>query len=169
MTSSVRTTVVIGIGVDERSDDGCGRLVAEALSDALPPAVAIHSTLGEAAELIDLWSGASCAVVIDAVRTGSAPGTLLRFDASDEPLPAAIRRSSTHDMGLHEAIELSRALGTLPARLIVIGIEGTVFAHGTVRSEPVRRAVSEAVRLVKEEIGSATTHERSPVSLRETP
>ena len=54
-----------------------------------------------------------------------------RFDATDEPLPATLlRRPRRTRSGVGEAIELARALGRLPQRIVVYGIEAESFAAG---------------------------------------
>ena len=58
---------------------------------------------------LDAWT------FVDAVDSGGWPGTVSRFDASDEPLPARAFRSSTHAFGVGEAIELARAVLLAPA------------------------------------------------------
>ncbi len=60
-------------------------------------------------------------------------------------------RSSTHSFGVAEAVELARALGRLPARIVVFGIEGRDFAQGEGLSPDVDAAVDEVVRRVTEE------------------
>jgi len=115
--------VVVGIGNAARGDDAAGLIAARRLRGLE------HE--GDPVALLDAWQGAEVAVVIDAVRSGAAPGTVHRFDASRTPLPAALRSStSTHAVGLAEAIELGRALARLPPRLIVYGIEGERFDAG---------------------------------------
>jgi hydrogenase maturation protease len=52
-------------------------------------------------------------------------------------------RTSTHALGVPEAIELARALGRLPARLEVYAIEGARFTAGAELSPAVERAVRE--------------------------
>jgi hydrogenase maturation protease len=94
-----------------------------------------------------MWREADVAVVIDAVSSGAEPGTVHRFDATSAPLPARLRGStSSHALGLAEAIELGRTLGRLPGRLIVYGIEGERFEAGTELTPAVAAAV-EAVAL----------------------
>ncbi len=92
-------------------------------------------------------------VVIDAARTGAPAGSVLRFDAAEKPLPAGFFRSSTHAFGVAEAVELARALGRLPGRVVVYGIEGRSFEAGGRLSKEVRRAVEEvAARVASEEM-----------------
>lgn len=148
--------VVIGVGVPDRGDDASGRVVAEVLSERTPPGVRVRSLRGETGELMEAWAGAGGVVLIDAMRTGSEAGRVLRLDASDRALPADMASTSTHGMGLSEAIELSRALGTLPARVVVFGIEGASFALGESISGPVRVGIDECVRCVLGELARLT-------------
>jgi hydrogenase maturation protease len=132
---------VIGLGNAVRGDDAAGLIAARRLGGLE------HE--GDPLALLDLWEGAELVVVIDAVSSGADPGTLHRFDAVAGPLPARLRSStSTHAVGLGEAIELARALGRLPARLVVYGIEGERFATGTALTPAVTAAVEAVVREV---------------------
>ena len=133
--------VVVTIGNGYRRDDGAGLAVAERLRGRLPGGVELVECEQEPSRLIDECDGAAAALVVDAVESGAAPGTLHRFDASAHPVPARLFRSSTHAFGVGEAIELARALGRLPARVIVYGIEGATFAAGEGLTEPVAAAV----------------------------
>ena len=68
-----------------------------------------------------------------------------RLEATDEPLPATLSAASTHTLGVGEAIELARALGRLPARIVLYGIEAESIAAGGDLTPAVARAVDEAV------------------------
>ena len=48
-------------------------------------------------------------------------------------------------MGVAEAVELARTLGSLPTRAVVIGIEAEAVAMGAGLSAPVRAAVDRLV------------------------
>jgi hydrogenase maturation protease len=57
-------------------------------------------------------------VVVDAASSDTAaPGTVHRFDALRQPLPASVLASSTQTIGVPAAVELGRALGRLPRSL----------------------------------------------------
>ncbi|HET9609387.1 MAG TPA: hydrogenase maturation protease [Acidimicrobiales bacterium] len=142
--------VVVGVGNSWRGDDGAGPAVAAALRGRLGPGVpgapvAVVDLDGEAARLVDAWDGADLAVVVDAVRTGAPPGTLHRLDACDVHASAT---ASSHALGVQHAVALARALGRLPRRLVLVGVEGADFGHGTQLSDPVAAAVEPASRLV---------------------
>jgi hydrogenase maturation protease len=131
--------LVIGIGNAARGDDAAGLIAARRLGG--------FEHEGDPVALLDMWREADVAVVIDAVSSGAEPGTVHRFDATSAPLPARLRGStSSHALGLAEAIELGRTLGRLPGRLVVYGIEGERFEAGTELTPAVAAAV-EAVAL----------------------
>lgn len=140
--------VVVAVGNAFRRDDGAGLAVAERLRDRLPPAARLVECEQEPSRLVDAWEGADVALVVDAVASGAAPGTLHRFDASERPLPERLFRSSTHSFGIGEAIELARALGRLPDSVVVYGIEGAAFEAGEGLTPPVADAVERAAAAV---------------------
>lgn len=140
----MRSVLVIGIGSEFRGDDAVGLVVARALRGRVPPGVVVHESPGDGTALVDLWAGAARVVVIDAMRSGVAPGTVASFDGLYEggwpeglPGPA----TSSHAFGVLEAIELGRRLGLLPASLVVYGIEGASFELGAPISAPVASVV----------------------------
>ncbi|HUJ56427.1 MAG TPA: hydrogenase maturation protease [Gaiellaceae bacterium] len=141
-------TVVIGVGNPLRGDDAAGVAVAERLRDRVPPGVEVVACAEEPSRLMEAWGDAETVVLVDTVASGAPPGTLHRFEAGDAPVPARAFRSSTHAIGLAETIELARALGRLPKRVLVYGIEGGGFATGEGLSPPVEDAVVAAAGIV---------------------
>jgi len=141
---SGRRVLVIGLGNRLRRDDAAGLELARALRDRAGEAgIAVREHEGETLGLLEEWEGAEAVVLVDAVSSGAAPGTLRRMDGSVEPIPTHFRSSSsTHAVGLSDAIELARALGRLPARVVVFGIEGRYFDAGCGLSEDVRAAIA---------------------------
>ncbi len=103
---------------------------------------------GEGTALVALWEGARTVILIDAVQSGAAPGSIHRLDARSQPFPAGFRGCSTHAFGVAEAIELARALDRLPPRLVVYGIEGRSFAAGAAPSGAVEAAAWAVVERV---------------------
>lgn len=143
--------LVVGVGADERGDDAAGRIVARILRGRSLPGVDIREASGEATSLIWLWKGRRSVWLVDAVVSGSPPGTIHRHDATAAPLPAPLRSSSSHAFGVAEAVELARSLGELPASLVVYGVEGREFAWGSAPTEEALKACEEvAVRIASE-------------------
>ncbi len=133
--------LIIGCGNRQRSDDGAGILVAERLREL---GIEAYMRTGEALELIEAWKGADDVIVVDTVVTGAPSGTVQVWDGRHQLAPIRIN-TSTHGLGVAEAIELAYVLGHLPIRLRVYGIEGRRFELGAEISPQVQRAVAEVV------------------------
>jgi hydrogenase maturation protease len=144
--------LVIGVGNPLRHDDGVGPAVGRAVGLASPAARVIEME-GEGAALLEAWTGADLVVIVDAVRSGAAPGTVYRFEPPQDPLPATLSSTSTHAFGLPVAVELGRTLGQLPQRLIVYGIEGVDFTAGEGLSPGVEAAVGTVAARVQADLG----------------
>lgn len=151
MTDCAPRVVVAGIGSEYRRDDGAGPLVAAHAVDAAGVGRAI-GPLADPLDLLGAWDDADLAIVIDAVRSGSAPGTLRVVDLSGgtDPPPAPAGTTSTHGIGLAGVLRLARAVGHAPIRVVVVGIEGEDFGRGIGLSPAVDAAVPAAVRRVVE-------------------
>ncbi len=141
--------IVIGVGNSMRRDDGLGHEVLRRLEERPPPDADLVVLDGEATRLVAAWTGRRRAVVVDAVRVGSAPGTVHVVDGLAEGLPGWSAGASSHRAGLAEAVELGRALGRLPDALVVIGAEPAELARGPGLSGPVDAAVSEIIQRVE--------------------
>ena len=61
------TAVVIAIGNEFRRDDGAGPAVLRQLRDLVPSGVDLVLSDGEPARLVEAWTGAALAIVVDAV------------------------------------------------------------------------------------------------------
>ena len=151
-----RLLSLIGIGNRLRGDDAAGLEVVRRLRLAHPPGVRLIEEEGEPTSLIEAWSSADEALVIDGISSGAEPGKVHRFDVTDASLPAQVFNSSTHSMGLPEAVELARELGRLPGRLIVYGIEGQSFETGEGLSATVQRTVEKLVMDLYHELTGAS-------------
>ena len=150
--------LVIGIGNAYRSDDAAGLMAVRRVKQRAPEFCSAVEHSGEGAALMELWKDADAVIVIDAVQSGAAPGTVSRFDASLRPLPASTFRSSTHAFSLLQAIELSRALQQLPCPMIVYGIEAQNFAAGTSLSPAVELGMQTVVEKVLQELSHNTLY-----------
>jgi hydrogenase maturation protease len=139
---------VIGVGNAWAGDDAAGLLVARMVRERAPDGVDVIEHEREPTALLDVWAGARLAVVVDATFGGGETGAIRVLDASHEKLPAGFTGTSTHAFGLAEAIEVGRALGRLPERLVVVGIEGESFAAGAAPGAAVSAALEQAAQEV---------------------
>jgi hydrogenase maturation protease len=145
--------VVIGVGNELRGDDAAGLIVARRLHERAALQAVVLVWEADPAGLLEAWNGAELAIVVDSAFSGAEPGTVKRFDASAVPLPARPPvGSTTHALGVAEAIELARALDRLPPRLVVYCIEGSSFAPGAALDPSVERAIDETVERIVDEL-----------------
>jgi hydrogenase maturation protease len=150
-------TVVIGVGNEFRRDDGAGLAVIGRLRGHLPPEIGLVVTDGDPVRLIEAWSQASLAVVVDAVRADPPhPGRLHRFTLGRADTgragPAAGPAASTHGFGLDDAVGLALALDRLPEQLVVLAIEAADLTLGTGLTPAVSAAVAAAASVIREDI-----------------
>jgi hydrogenase maturation protease len=138
------------LGSRYRGDDAVGPEAAERLRAA---GARVLDCADDPTRLLDAWEGLDTLVVVDAVSTGARAGTLHRVEARDEPLPRELRLASTHAVGVADALELGRALGRAPARVVVLGLEGERFGMGDEMTPAVAAALDGLVAAVLEELG----------------
>ena len=140
--------VVLGLGNLYLRDDGVGIVVAHELQ---------HRDLGEgilvrAHQTFDLWllsefSGASRLIIVDAVRSGSVPGTVTEYEVAPRPGPLS-SLPGLHSLELHDLIDFTSRTGLLGCPVTIIGVEPRDCQVGEGLSPEVGRAVPEVVALV---------------------
>ena len=137
-------TLLIGLGNLQRGDDGVGIAVVRRVVEIAAEDVEVVES-DDPASLIDTWSAVERVVVVDAMKSDRPAGTVLALDVTETPLPSdGWATGGTHALGLAAAVELSRALGRLPQRLVVIGVEVDGLITGTELTPAVRAAVKPA-------------------------
>jgi hydrogenase maturation protease len=102
-------------------------------------------------EILELMAGAGAVILIDAARSGQAPGTIHRLDASSGPISSLVFPHSSHALNAVDALELARALGTLPPIVIVFGIEVAETEAGRLLSPQVTRALDGVIEEILRE------------------
>ena len=144
------SSAAVCLGSRYRGDDAVGPLVAERLRLA---GIDLLDCGDEPTRLLDAWDGLDTVVIVDALVTGAPAGTIHRVDPGDEPLPRDLGLASTHAVGVAEAVELGRAVGRAPRRVVVLGVEGVAFGMGEEMTPAVARAIGGVVSAALEELG----------------
>ncbi len=148
--------LVAGLGNEYRSDDGAGPAVAAYVSERMSKVVS--KVISEPLDLIGAWDDADLAVVVDATRSGSPPGTVQLVDlGTGEDAGSSAGPVSSHGMDLPRVLRLARTMGHPPRRVVVVGIEGENFADGLGLSPAVEFAVTEAGDLVLQVIDEVSS------------
>jgi len=144
--------LVAGIGNIFLQDDGFGVEVAKRLADSeLPEGVKVTDFgirgVHLAYEMLD--GGYDMTILIDAAPRGEAPGTVYLIEPDLDNIDAQQSASmDAHSMDPQVVFATLKSLGGSPRRVLIVGCEPLVIDDGIGLSEPVGRAVEEAVRLV---------------------
>jgi len=161
-----QSILIAGIGNIFLQDDGFGVEVAKRLADSeLPEGVKVADFgirgVHLAYEMLD--GGYDTTILIDAAPRGEAPGTvyliepdLANFDTRQTALPDA------HSMDPQVVFATLKSLGGSPRRVLIVGCEPLEIDDGIGLSEPVGRAVGEAVRLVHSVVNDLASDRASP-------
>lgn len=145
---------VLGVG-SPRGDDQVGWAVVDSLrADLDDGGVKMLCLDRPGPRLLDFFRGASQVVIVDAMRSDDAPGTLRRWNAVATPVaPWRGGGVSSHGIGVQEAIALAWELNQMPEQCEVLGIAGLSWDYGAALSPAVAgavvRAVAEIRRLVE--------------------
>lgn len=151
MTGPPARAVVIGVGNEFRGDDGLGPAVIALLRRLALPDVRLAVSHGEPTELLDLWSGTDVTIVIDAVCCEPAtPGRIWTTTAA--AMATFTTATSSHALGIPEAVKLGRVLDRVPEELVVIAVESERFDVGTHLSVSVTDALPRVVTTVLAEL-----------------
>lgn len=158
MVGEPAQVVVIGLGNPDRGDDAIGLDIARRLRGHVPDDVRVVEVTGDALTLIDAWDESAVTYVIDAALSGRAPGTVHRIENDDCCVPRDMTRCSGHAFGLAEALELARALGRAPRRLVIYAVEGECFDLGRGLSADVAAAAEAVTQRLLGDIAGHSGH-----------
>ena len=116
--------VVLGVGNIILSDEAAGVRAVEALQAGwlLPANVVAIDGGTSGMEMIEDLSDLDFLVVLDVVKTGAAPGTLVRI--SGDEIPVFFRsKLSPHQIALPDVLASLELLDAMPKEIIVLGVE----------------------------------------------
>ena len=138
---------LLGLGNLMRTDDAVGMLTLHTLAESnlLPPEVRVieGGTLG--LDLLESLRGISHLLVLDAVDTGAAPGTLRRFEGQAvDDLPVS---KSVHLLGFSDLMGALRLIDAAPEEVVLLGVQPASTDWGTVLTpevEPAPHALMQA-------------------------
>jgi len=145
-------TIVIGLGNPILGDDGVGWKVAEEVKQQLVPDSPVDVdflSLG-GISLMEHLIGYEHAILIDAVKSDQAIGSIMVSRLSEIPDYSAFHIASAHDTSLQNALKLGKSMGvSLPKDVIVVGIATDyIYDFSESLSPPVARAVPKATEIV---------------------
>jgi hydrogenase maturation protease len=150
--------LVAGIGNIFLGDDGFGVEVAKRLTSREWPAsvrVADYGIRGMHLAFELLERQYEMTILIDATPRGGEPGTvyLIEPDLGADDSGGEVA-ANAHGMNPQAVFAMLRSLGGVPGRVVIVGCEPADVEEGIGLSEPVNRAIDEAVSLVVDLVNS---------------
>jgi len=145
--------VVIGLGNVLLQDEGVGVRVVQELRRryGTPPGVEFVDGGTSAMDLLEYMARRDLVILVDAVRAGGEPSSVLRFGGED--IGALFRqRVSPHQLGIAEVLATLKILGEAPESVVLLGIEPKSVSPGLGLTPELRTAVDSAVAQVVTEL-----------------
>ncbi|HXV62702.1 MAG TPA: HyaD/HybD family hydrogenase maturation endopeptidase [Vicinamibacteria bacterium] len=136
--------LVLALGNPLLHDEGVGASALERLCRReLPNSVELLDGGTAGLSLVPRFRQAERVLVLDAVRAGAEPGTILRLEGT--ALPAEVFGiTSPHQLGLSDILRAVRLAGG-PREVVVLGVEPLTTEPGIGLSAPVSAAVEKLV------------------------
>lgn len=134
--------VVLGVGNLIMSDEGVGVQVVQELESRYhwPDNVRVIDGGTSGMDLLGDLAGVDRLLILDAVHSGAAPGSLVILEGEDVPV-FYTTKLSPHQTGLCDVLADLRLLGESPGETVIIGVEPASLELGMDLSGPVAAAV----------------------------
>ncbi|OGW40365.1 MAG: Ni,Fe-hydrogenase maturation factor [Nitrospirae bacterium RBG_13_39_12] len=144
--------VILGVGNILLSDEGVGVHVAnELIKTDLPQGVSVVEGGTDGFRLLNVITEADRLIVIDSVKGGSEPGSIYRFDINEvRNIPSGFK-TSVHQIGILEVINLSELIGKKP-HTTIIGIEPKSLEMSMELSPEVKAKIPRIIELIFDEL-----------------
>jgi len=147
-----KVCVVVGIGNPLMGDDGFGIEMAKALRRFnLGRRVLVLERQTMDFSILDSAKGASKLVIVDAVKSGRPPGSVVKFIVGRGPSPVLLVPLS-HEVNLGDIFALARKSGIHPPLTVVVGVEPADSTAGKGLSVEVKEALPRALKEVRDEV-----------------
>ncbi|NOT09952.1 MAG: HyaD/HybD family hydrogenase maturation endopeptidase [Gemmatimonadales bacterium] len=149
-------TLILGLGNPLMGDDGVGVAAVGKLREAweLPADVTVVDGGTWGMNLLPLIESAGRLILVDAIDTGAAPGTLTVLERHELP-KLFVLKLSPHQIDLREVLALAEWRGALPAYLVAVGVQPRRVEMDLALSPEVAAALGKLVDLVVDRLESA--------------
>ena len=152
----VSRILILGVGNILLSDEGAGIWAIQELQSqySFPAEVEILDAGTSGMQLLPWIENRSDLFILDIVREKEAEfGEVLQYNFEDPP--AFIRKKSTsHQIGLHEVLALAQISNTLPSRIVLFGIKPQSIETGLGLTPQVKTGIQGMIHLVLRELNS---------------
>ncbi len=147
--------LVLGIGNVLLTDEGVGVRALKELERrfTFPANVELLDGGTAGIELLRHIRNRDCLIIIDAMKWGQEPGTVVRVEGDD--VPAAFRtRISPHQLGLSDLLAAAMLTDELPKKLVLFGVEPVSIDIGLDLTDTVEASLDKLLGAVADELRS---------------
>ena len=147
--------VVLGIGNTILSDEGVGVRAAEALLERYDPPAGVEVIDGGTAgmELLEPLSNLDLLVVLDAVKRGQPPGSIVKLAGTE--VPVFFRsKLSPHQISICDVLASLEFIGDKPKDMVLIGIEPASLELGLELTPAIAARIPEIVDIAVAELAA---------------
>ena len=145
--------LVLGLGNTLLTDEGVGVYVIDALAQEDPEGR--HADYMDGGTLSFTLAGpieeAAALIVVDTAQLDEAPGTIRVFEGAEmDEFVGSGKKSSVHEVSLHDLLSIATLEGNLPEHRALIGIQPVELDWGSEPSPAVAAAIPAACAIVRE-------------------
>jgi hydrogenase maturation protease len=119
---SGKRTLVLGVGNPLRCDDGVGIHVARMVHDE-DPGIDVHESATAGLEILEAMKGYTRVIIVDAITTGAAPGSISLINLTRGEKPPELQ--SSHGIDLLTTLRLGEELARedYPSEVVLLAVE----------------------------------------------
>jgi hydrogenase maturation protease len=156
--------LVLGVGNVLMRDEALGVRAVEELGRRFhfPENVELLDGGTAGIELLSYIRDKDYLIVIDAVKSGNLPGTVVRIEGEDVPAKF-VTKISPHQLGISDLLATATISGHLPRKMVLFGIEPKTVELGLGLSDEVEAGFERLIEVVLGELrDSGCTYESVP-------
>ena len=146
--------IIIGLGNPLLGDEGIGVALVQALGEVYaddPEVECVDMGTGGMA-VLHVLAERRKALFLDCALMGEAPGTLRRFTPAEVRARRTQPSFSLHQGNLLDLLALAGELHTLPAEIVIFGIEPLTLSPGLSLSLPLQQHFGEYLDAIRAEV-----------------
>lgn len=158
--------LVLGLGNPQSSDDGLGPMLVQELAKQYRYTGGFIEFVNGGTKglaLLNAMAGRQAVVVLDAVSTGTVPGTVSVLEGSDVLRYATSHPASAFEGNAGELLATAAFLGDLPPHCYIVGVQPGSLLDGSTFSDDVQKALKPALNKAQRVVDELLVELSEPV------
>ena len=145
--------LILGVGSILMMDEGIGIRAIEELQKRcrFPENVELLDGGTSGIELLSYISGKDYLIIVDAIKGGHPPGTVLKIEGEDAPAKF-MTRISPHQLGISDLLAAATLTDEIPKKVVLFGIEPKEIKMGIGLSDEVKANLGRLVEVIVQDL-----------------